>query len=266
MQVAPAICIVAAHRFSGKTALTSSLIKALKSMGYCVASAKHIHGSIDVEDKDTRIHGEAGARFTIAVSDEGLATFEWGRKASIEEISIGLLERGFKGLIICEGFKHSTLPKIAIISGEEDEKLVESLDNIVALVADQKLLAKLKQKYVGIPIFSFNNYEEIALFAKNIVAEKLLERMPKANCRRCGYESCQDLVESFLKGKASLKNCKLLQLRQAELEVNGVKIPLSQYPQQVFADVVSSLVKSLKGIPEEVQEINLKIKLSSAPR
>ncbi|RLE49619.1 MAG: hypothetical protein DRJ33_08095, partial [Candidatus Methanomethylicota archaeon] len=118
----------------------------------------------------------------------------------------------------------------------------------------------------SLQVFDFDQVDKLALFIKDFLVKRLTDALPRANCGKCGCGSCEEFADNFLRGLISLRDCKLLGLKQAELVVDGVKLQLSQYPQQVFADVVSSLVKGLKGVPENFREIDLKIKLSSSTR
>jgi molybdopterin-guanine dinucleotide biosynthesis protein MobB len=67
------VIAVVGYKKSGKTRLTTMLIKSLRERGYRVASAKHVHHadfSIDQPGKDSWKHSEAGANPNIIISQE----------------------------------------------------------------------------------------------------------------------------------------------------------------------------------------------------
>lgn len=262
MQAAyPAVCVIAAKRSSGKTSLVVSLTRELAGAGYRVITIKHAHGSLDVRGKDTELHGSAGAALTLAISNRGVATFEWGKKASVESVLGELFKKGAMGIAICEGFKSSPLPKIAVIASSEEGWLAENVDNVVALAASPSSYDELRQKYDKIPVYRRDDVQGLAAFVKTLAIKRLSSALPGGDCKKCGCESCGLFADAVLRGVRTLRDCKPLELKQAEVEVDGVKLQLSPYPQQVFADVVSALVGGLKGVPDDFHEVSLRVKV-----
>jgi len=47
---------------------------------------------------------------------------------------------------------------------------------------------------------------------------------------------------------------------EIELIVNGKKIPLNRYVQTVFCNVISALISTLKGVDEEWESVEIRIR------
>lgn len=46
-----------------------------------------------------------------------------------------------------------------------------------------------------------------------------------------------------------------------ELQVNGNNIPLHKFAQKIWRGVIIGLVKELKGVPNDIQDVKLQVKL-----
>ncbi|MEM4637302.1 MAG: molybdopterin-guanine dinucleotide biosynthesis protein B [Nitrososphaerota archaeon] len=128
------VIAVLGHKKSGKTRLSTMLIRSLSEMGYSVASAKHVHHadfSVDQVGKDSWKHGEAGANPNIIISPTEIAVI-WRKRTinSIEEL------KNFVGnvdFLILEGFyslvkRYREAVKIVLVKNRED---AVNLENII---------------------------------------------------------------------------------------------------------------------------------------
>ncbi|WP_421380919.1 molybdopterin-guanine dinucleotide biosynthesis protein B [Bacillus salacetis] len=136
---------VVGYKKSGKTTLSSKLIKMASDMGYQVGSCKHHgHGKPDIlPGTDSDRHQKAGA---IMSGVEGGGTLDlsilnkkWTLGNILEFYRLIELD-----LIIVEGFKKEIHPKIVLIRSEDDLHLTADLDNIIAVVGDPT--SKLKHE------------------------------------------------------------------------------------------------------------------------
>ncbi|MBA4397986.1 MAG: molybdopterin-guanine dinucleotide biosynthesis protein B [Syntrophus sp. (in: bacteria)] len=128
---------------SGKTTLIEKMIGELIRRGYRVATIKHNrHGfEIDHERKDSWRHKQAGARTTVIASP--------GRVAIVEDVDkdmdIGeLVDRYIRDvdIVLSEGFKKNTFPKIEVNRSEMNQGLLCSpVDNLIAVCSDRPLTA-----------------------------------------------------------------------------------------------------------------------------
>jgi molybdopterin-guanine dinucleotide biosynthesis protein B len=138
---APVISIVG-NSESGKTTLIEKLIPALKKRGYCIGSIKHAR-EIDMEmGKDSQRHIKAGSEVTVVATSGQTVLFKPTGEPKIEEIR-QLFDSAFD-LVICEGFKHSDLPKIEVYRKGKG-MLIEGLTSVFAIVSDEHLEVKTRQ-------------------------------------------------------------------------------------------------------------------------
>jgi len=157
----PIICIVGASN-SGKTTYLEKLIPALTQRGYRVGVIKHdAHAfEMDHEGKDTWRHRRAGAQ-TIAISSptQVASIRTTDHELGLEEI----VPRYFwqEDVVITEGFKRSTYPKIEIFrSAIEEKPICEANDNLLAVVTDDPVA-------IDVPTYSFAQVSAVADLIEN---------------------------------------------------------------------------------------------------
>jgi molybdopterin-guanine dinucleotide biosynthesis protein B len=133
---------------SGKTTLIEKLIPLFVGRGLRVSLIKHAHHSFDVDQpgKDSYRHRQAGASEVLVVSSR--------RWVLIHELR-GAREPGFAELIeritpcdllLVEGFKRETIPKIEVHRAATGEALLHPQDrDIVAVASDVRLQTTLPQ-------------------------------------------------------------------------------------------------------------------------
>ena len=112
----PPMVAVIGRKHSGKTTLTVRLSAALHARGHRVMTIKH--GShtfnIDPSTTDTYRHYHEGAaeRVAMAAPDKFAFVARWGAELGPEEIAERYMPDA--DIVLCEGFKMSTLPKIEV--------------------------------------------------------------------------------------------------------------------------------------------------------
>ncbi|ASS76781.1 molybdopterin-guanine dinucleotide biosynthesis protein B [Tumebacillus algifaecis] len=127
---------VVGYKNSGKTTLVARLVAAFKAQGYRVGTCKHEGGGHpvtgDTPNTDTWRHRQAGADVTLLAS----ATETVLRQYQAVEPSLELLleqlaqAKPVLDLVIVEGWKRSTLPKIVMVGADK----IEEMTNVVAWV------------------------------------------------------------------------------------------------------------------------------------
>jgi molybdopterin synthase catalytic subunit len=132
------IISVVGYKKTGKTSLVETLVKAFKNYG-TVGTVKHLHETdINISHSDTWKHARAGADIVIGVTQTELVKFS--RK---NDLSHALEELAAEGMDVCvvEGFKESTLPKIALGEVKASNILLRlekveaaNIDEIVSIV------------------------------------------------------------------------------------------------------------------------------------
>ncbi len=135
----PIVCIVGKSDV-GKTTLLEGLIAELKRRGHRVATVKHdVHGfEIDQPGKDSWRHAQAGSDAVIISSPEKLALIKLvDHDSSLEEIA-RLLGDDFD-IVLAEGYKNSTMPKIEVHRQALEEELLCDPDELIAIATDEHL-------------------------------------------------------------------------------------------------------------------------------
>ncbi len=153
----PIICIVG-YSDSGKTTLIEKIVPELKKRGYKIGTIKHdTHGfEIDKEGKDSYRHKKAGASTVLISSPSKIALIRDVDK----ELPLNELIKYFEDvdLILTEGFKRSSYPKIEVFrKGQQKKLLCTKEDNLIAIVSDQIF-------DTDVPQFSWKEVERLVDF------------------------------------------------------------------------------------------------------
>ncbi|MGI9401729.1 MAG: molybdopterin-guanine dinucleotide biosynthesis protein B [Rhizobiaceae bacterium] len=102
---------------SGKTTMVAALVSELTARGFTVSTVKHAHHSfeIDQEGRDSWKHRKAGAKETALVSSRRWALMHELRDEDEPSLAEILEKLAPCDLVIVEGFKRSSHPKIEMI-------------------------------------------------------------------------------------------------------------------------------------------------------
>lgn len=145
---------------SGKTTLIAKLIPILTEKGLKVATIKHDGHEFapDVPGTDTWAHLQAGALGTAIFSDTKFMVVK--QEAGVTETR---LQEMFPeaDLILLEGFKYSSYPKMEILRQGNSETGICPKENLVAWVSDFLQDPELEAEQ-GIPLLDLNDPEQIA--------------------------------------------------------------------------------------------------------
>ena len=161
-----AIAIVGIHN-SGKTTLIEKLIPILKARGLRVGTIKHTcHEGfeIDVTGKDTFRHRSAGSE-AVAISSGTKTVFirEFKSELALEEL-LELYES--QDLVLVEGFKKSSLPKVEVFrKGLGKDPVAAEDPRLLAVYSDDAV-------EVGAPVFSGAQIDELADLIEGKSCEK----------------------------------------------------------------------------------------------
>jgi molybdopterin-guanine dinucleotide biosynthesis protein B len=128
---------------SGKTTLVEKLVAHIIGRGYSVSTIKHAHHNFDIdhEGRDSFRHREAGASEVLISSPKRFALMHEVRNE--DEYSLNDLLPRLKpvDLIIVEGFKSDTHPKLEIMGERREKDKDKSLlslddDTVIAAASD----------------------------------------------------------------------------------------------------------------------------------
>jgi len=154
----PPLVAVVGYSGVGKTTYLEKLIFELTRRGLNVGTIKHdVHGfEMDKPGKDTWRHKKAGARATLISSP-----FQIGMVRDVDhDHNLEELTPLFSGMdiILAEGFKMSSVPKLEIFRPEAyKDPICKNDRNLLALISEVPL-------DLGVPRYSFENVEGVANF------------------------------------------------------------------------------------------------------
>lgn len=129
---------------SGKTTLVEALVREMTARGLRISTVKHAHHAfeIDVPGKDSHRHREAGAHEVIVASGQRWALMHELKAAPEPPLGELLAKLAPCDLVLVEGFKQSTHPKIEVARFRREEGLIADQDAaVVAVATDDETLA-----------------------------------------------------------------------------------------------------------------------------
>jgi molybdopterin-guanine dinucleotide biosynthesis protein B len=156
------ILLIVGKKKVGKTMLIEKLITGLKARGYKIGSIKYTtqDHEFDTPGKDSFRHAQAGAESTLILSPTKIALFSGTlRSKNIEE----LLDFVFADydLVIGEGFRNSSFPKIEVFDSKKHSGLLCSQkDNLIAVAGDVALS-------LAVPYFSPSRIDSLIEFVED---------------------------------------------------------------------------------------------------
>ncbi len=158
MKRTPIICIVGRSK-SGKTLFIETLIPEIKKRGLRVATMKHdIHDRFEMDKpgKDTWRHKRAGSVVSIISSPKRIGMImDVDHDHDPEEI-LRYIDTEKIDLVIAEGYKGSSHPKIEVLKDKADIMCKDD-PNLIAIISDQEM-------NIYIPQFKRNQIREVANF------------------------------------------------------------------------------------------------------
>jgi len=157
---------------SGKTTLLTRVIPCLLARGKRVSTLKHAHHEFDVDrpGKDSFEHRSAGATEVLVVSANRWALMHELRGQPEPSLHDLLGKLSEVDLVLIEGFKRQSFPKLEIHRIENGKPLLHPDDNwIVAVASDHPL------PQASVPVVDLNDIEKIAdlLLIESLPLEEL---------------------------------------------------------------------------------------------
>lgn len=144
---------------AGKTTLLTKLIPVLRRRGLSVATVKHAHHAFDVDQpgKDSYLHREAGASEVIVSSSRRwVQIHEVGEEP--EATLADLLSRvGPRDLVVVEGFKRETHPKLEVFREANGRPPLHPDDPRILAVASDRPFPQ-----AGVPVLPLDDVDAIA--------------------------------------------------------------------------------------------------------
>ncbi|HEY1058924.1 MAG TPA: molybdopterin-guanine dinucleotide biosynthesis protein B [Limnobacter sp.] len=145
----------------GKTTLIEQLIPLITSRGVRTSVIKHAHHDFDIDrpGKDSYRHREAGAYEVLITADRRWVLMHELRDEAEPTLEEQLTRLSPCDLVIVEGFKRASIPKIEVYRAANGKPLLYPQDpNIIAVASDQAMDCK------GLPVLPLNDPPAIAQF------------------------------------------------------------------------------------------------------
>ena len=161
----PPIIGFCAHSGTGKTTLLKQIIPILKDKGFKLGIVKHAHHNFDTDQpgKDSYELRKAGAKNMLVSSSRRWALinehFSENEEATLTEL-VDIITRQSLDIVLVEGFKRETFPKIELHRRGLEHSYAYSRDShVVALATDEN-----PPSDISIPILDINDPNQIADF------------------------------------------------------------------------------------------------------
>jgi len=253
----PKFIAVVGGKHSGKTTVIQNLISELKNRGYRVGTIKEMVRitTLDTPATETDRYSKAGAEIVVAIPRTETVIFV-KKRLRLNEILPFLNGLDY---VFLEGFEtERTLPKI--IAAKNFKEVLTYSDGLVIAISGLIMNSpKEFEKSAALQIPMFNSLTDAKKLA-DIVASKAFAKLPGLpHCSECGYASCYELAKAIVKGDAAAKNCFLLSKGEVRLEVNGCRIPLKEFPENIIRRMLEGMVSSLDGV-QDIRELKIELK------
>ncbi len=254
----PKFVAVVGGKHSGKTTIIQQLIIELKNRGHKIGTIKHMPRIQTLDSPapahDTWKHSQAGAEIIVAVPQNETVVFV-KKKQKLNDVTDFLHGMDY---VLLEGFRNEKIfPKI--IAAKTVQEVIEYSDGLAIAVSG--LIAESEEEIknasgLKVPIVkSISDAQKLA----DIVEQKSFSILPDLiHCGECGFESCYELAKAMVAEDPRAKNCPLLSGKSVVLEVNGIRVPIKDFPREIITNIATSMVQSLNGV-DEVRSLVLKI-------
>jgi molybdopterin-guanine dinucleotide biosynthesis protein B len=144
---------------AGKTTLLAKVIPRLIARGVSVSTVKHAHHAFDIDQpgKDSHTHRQAGATEVLISSANRFALMHELRGEAEYSLDALLAKLAPVDLVIVEGFKRETHPKLEVYRAEVGKPPLHVEDaRIVAIASDTPFPA------ARVPVVSIDDADAVA--------------------------------------------------------------------------------------------------------
>ena len=220
---------------TGKTSLTSKIIKELTNRDYNVASIKHSHHKMEMdhEGTDTYKQMESGSDFVVGIG--GRTYFNINERLDLERILflIKLIEN--PDFVVIEGFKAYHYAKIATCEEVKDEYTIKVVNSFE--ITDEELLELV-----------------------DLVEERSYDILETLFVSDCGYNDASIIGQAFAQGKMDYNPDTQAEV---DLAIDGINIGLNRFVSDYLKQTILGALTPLKikeyGV-ENFDDIDITIK------
>jgi molybdopterin-guanine dinucleotide biosynthesis adapter protein len=157
--VKPVIFQVVGYQNSGKTTITTKLINDLVKKGLKTVTIKHHgHGGklAALPQKDTEKHLNAGA-FASIVEGEGSLILQADNFYPTLEDQIELMKFFHPDIILIEGYKQKSYPKLLLVKDECDLSLLNTVSNVLGILYWKEEMHQQIKSRINVPSFQIDD-------------------------------------------------------------------------------------------------------------
>jgi len=164
----PLIVQIVGYKNTGKTTLVCRLTETFKQAGYKVGTIKRdAHDfQIDTPGTDTWRHQEAGADITAITSSKRTAIM----KQHAEPLHLLIAQMSEADVVLIEGFKDASYPKIIMIRSAVDSQLLHSVTSPLAAAIWPNVSSETIA-HSSIPAIDVNDINQLFQKVLSIVAK-----------------------------------------------------------------------------------------------
>jgi len=143
---------------SGKTTLLANVIPRIVARGLTVSTVKHAHHSFDIDrpGKDSHTHRMAGATEVVVGSLRRWAIVHELREAPEATLAMLVAEMSPVDLILVEGYKGGSHPKLEVYRAEVGKPLLHPGDPAIVAIASDAPIPGIR-----VPRVDLNDVEAI---------------------------------------------------------------------------------------------------------
>ncbi|MDX8346697.1 molybdopterin-guanine dinucleotide biosynthesis protein B [Cognatiyoonia sp. IB215446] len=151
---------IVGYKNAGKTGLMERLVKEITGRGFSVSTLKHAHHTFDIDHpgKDSYRHRQAGAHQVLLASRARWALMTELRDSDEPPLADLLTKLDPVDLILVEGYKRDTHPKIEAYRAETKNPILAHNDPTVRAMASDTAID------LDRPVFDLNDTKAIADF------------------------------------------------------------------------------------------------------
>jgi molybdopterin-guanine dinucleotide biosynthesis adapter protein len=169
--VKPIIYQIVGYQNSGKTTFILKLIEALKNEGIKSVTIKHHgHGGRPdvIPQKDSTKHLKAGALAALVEGDGRLVLQADESFLTLDE-QIRFLDFFKPDIILIEGHKKQSYPKLLILRNMNDLSLIANVTNIKAVLVWTHALINVVREQLEVPVFHIFEESSVTEISKELI-------------------------------------------------------------------------------------------------
>jgi molybdopterin-guanine dinucleotide biosynthesis protein B len=253
----PKFIAIVGGKHSGKTTIIQNLISELKNRGYRVGTIKEMVRipTLDTPATETNRYRDAGAELVVAIPRTETVIFI--KKPLHLNETLPFLSG--LDIVLLEGFEtEKTFPKI--IAAKNFEEVLTYSDGLAIAISGLIMDSKEElEKASALQIPIFNGLTDAKKLADAVELKAFAKLPDLPHCGECGYASCYEMAKAIVKGDAAAKNCFLQSKGELRLEVNGCRIPLKEFPENIIKRMLEGMVSSLDGV-QDIRELKIELR------